>query len=67
VVEDFDGVDMAIAGLIEYARRFGNGAALKRLVYLTDHYGIPVPDHGTVETEFTEGSSPLDLHLVSQE
>ena len=25
-----------------------------------DHYGVPVPDHGTVEAEFTEGSSPLD-------
>ena len=46
--------------LIEYARQVGNGAALKRLVYLMDHYGIPVPDRGTVDAEFTEGSSPLD-------
>jgi len=46
--------------LIEYARRIGNGAALKRLVYLMDHYGVPVPDRESVEAEFTEGSSPLD-------
>ena len=46
--------------LIEYVRRIGNGAALKRLVYLMDHYEIPVPDRESVEAEFTEGSSPLD-------
>jgi len=46
--------------LIEYARQIGNGAALKRLVYLMDHYGVPVPDRESVEAEFTEGSSPLD-------
>jgi len=46
--------------LIEYARRIGNGAALKRLVYLMDHYGILVPDRAIVEAELTKGSSPLD-------
>ena len=46
--------------LIEYARRIGNGAALKRLVYLMDHYEIPVPNRETVDAEFTGGSSPLD-------
>ena len=46
--------------LIEYARQIGNGAALKRLVYLMDHYRVPIPDRGTVEAGFTEGTSPLD-------
>lgn len=46
--------------LLEHARRIGNGAGIKRLVYLMDHYGVSVPDRGTVENEFTAGSSPLD-------
>lgn len=46
--------------LIEYARRIGNGAALKRLVYLMDHYEVPVPERNAVEADFTTGSSPLD-------
>ena len=46
--------------VIAYARRIGNGAALKRLVYLMDHYDVPVPDRETVEAEFTAGTSPLD-------
>jgi predicted transcriptional regulator of viral defense system len=46
--------------LLEYARRIGNGAGLKRLVYLMDQYDVPVPDRESVETSFTKGSSPLD-------
>jgi len=46
--------------LLEYARRIGNGAGIKRLVYLMDHYGVPVPDRETVGDDFTEGTSPLD-------
>ena len=46
--------------LLEYATRIGNGAALKRLVYLMDHYGIPVLDREAVTAHFTAGTSPLD-------
>jgi predicted transcriptional regulator of viral defense system len=46
--------------LLEYARKIGNGAALKRLVYLMDHYGVSVPDRKAVTAGFTSGSSPLD-------
>lgn len=46
--------------LLEYARRIGNGAAIKRLVYLMDHYDVAVPDRETVEDAFTKGTSPLD-------
>lgn len=48
------------ATLIEYAHRIDNGAALKRLVYLLDHYGIHVPDREAVEAAFTSGTSQLD-------
>lgn len=56
--EGTDGYDPAT--LIEYAQRIGNGAALKRLVYLMDHYEVPVPDRELVEDAFTTGTSPLD-------
>lgn len=53
-----DGYDPEV--LMEYARRIGNGAAIKRLVYLMDHYEIPVPDRERIEAAFTQGTSPLD-------
>lgn len=58
VREGPDGYDPG--ALIEHARRIGNGAALKRLIYLMDQYRVPVPDREAVEDEFTEGTSPLD-------
>ena len=53
-----DGYDPDV--LLEYARRIGNGAAIKRLVYLMDHYGVTVPDREGLEAGFTQGTSPLD-------
>jgi predicted transcriptional regulator of viral defense system len=58
IKEGTDGYDPAT--LIKYAQRIGNGAAIKRLVYLMDHYGIHVPDREAVEAAFTAGASPLD-------
>jgi predicted transcriptional regulator of viral defense system len=46
--------------VIEYARRIENGAAVKRLVYLMDHYDVVVPDREAVVDGFTKGISPLD-------
>lgn len=46
--------------LIEHALRMENGAALKRLVYLMDHYGVTVPEREEVTAKFTSGASPLD-------
>lgn len=46
--------------VLEYARRVGNGAAVKRLVYLMDYYDVPVPDREGVVEAFTEGVSKLD-------
>ena len=52
--------------LIEYARRIGNGAALKRLVYLMDYYGIPVPGRKSAEAEFTEGRLRAGLSAIHE-
>jgi predicted transcriptional regulator of viral defense system len=46
--------------MLEHARRVGNGAAVKRLVYLMDHYDVPVPNRESVVDEFTTGVSQLD-------
>lgn len=46
--------------VMEHARRVGNGAAVKRLVYLMDYYDVPVPNREGVVGEFTSGVSPLD-------
>lgn len=46
--------------VLSHARRIGNGAAIKRLVYLMDYYDVPVPNREAVEERFTKGTSPLD-------
>lgn len=53
-----DGYDPEM--LVDHARRIGNGAAVKRLVYLMDHYDVPVPERESEVNAFTTGTSPLD-------
>jgi predicted transcriptional regulator of viral defense system len=53
-----EGYDPAV--LLNDAQRIGNGAALKRLVYLMDQYDISIPNRETVVDQFTTGTSPLD-------
>lgn len=48
------------ATLLDNAQQIGNGAAIKRLVYLMDHYEISIPNRETVVDGFTSGTSPLD-------
>lgn len=44
----------------EYLDRLGNGAAIKRLVYLADHLGIDLPGRASLVASFTSGYSLLD-------
>ncbi len=44
----------------EYLRRLDNGAATKRIVYLTDELGIDLPTRETLVESFTSGYSLLD-------
>jgi predicted transcriptional regulator of viral defense system len=46
--------------LSEFLVRQGNGAAVKRVVYLADIYGIELPRGDELEEEFTKGYSKLD-------
>jgi predicted transcriptional regulator of viral defense system len=46
--------------LSEFLVRQGNGAAVKRVVYLADIYGIELPGREELEAEFTKGYSKLD-------
>jgi predicted transcriptional regulator of viral defense system len=46
--------------LSEFLVRQGNGAAVKRVVYLADIYGIELPGREELEGEFTKGYSKLD-------
>ena len=46
--------------LSEFLVRQGNGAAVKRVVYLADLYGIELPRKKELEEEFTKGYSKLD-------
>ena len=46
--------------LSEFLVRQGNGAAVKRVVYLADLYGIELPQRKELEEEFTKGYSKLD-------
>jgi predicted transcriptional regulator of viral defense system len=43
-----------------YLQRLGNGAAMKRIVYLADHLDIELPDRAALVESFTAGYSPLD-------
>lgn len=45
---------------VDYLLRIGNGAAVKRIVYLADLLEIELPDRERVEEAFTTGYSPLD-------
>lgn len=53
-----DGYDPAT--VLDNARKIENGAAIKRLVYLMDHYEVSIPQRETVVDQFTSGASPLD-------
>lgn len=46
--------------LVEFLERQGNGAAIKRLVFLTDALRIDLPDRRWLEDKFTTGYSQLD-------
>lgn len=46
--------------LFEFLLRQGNGAAVKRVVYLADLYGIELSRREELEGEFTKGYSKLD-------
>jgi len=46
--------------LSEFLLRQGNGAAVKRVVYLADIYGIELSRREELEEEFTKGYSKLD-------
>jgi predicted transcriptional regulator of viral defense system len=46
--------------VVEYLRRVGNGAATKRIVYLTDQLDIDLPEYGDLVENFTTGYPLLD-------
>ena len=46
--------------VVEYLRRVGNGAATKRIVYLTDQLDIELPQYSALTEEFTTGYPLLD-------
>lgn len=46
--------------VVEYLQRVGNGAATKRIVYLTDHLGIDLPNRAELVEDFTTGYPLLD-------
>lgn len=46
--------------LVEFLERQGNGAAIKRLVFLADTLRIDLPDRRWLESQFTTGYSKLD-------
>jgi len=46
--------------VVEYLRRVGNGAAMKRIVYLADQLGIDLPEHQNLVENFTTGYPLLD-------
>lgn len=46
--------------VVEYLRRLGNGAATKRIVYLTDRLNIELPDRHALVEDFTTGYPLLD-------
>ena len=53
-----DSVDYAT--LVDHLLRMGNGAAVKRIVYLADLHGIELPRRTDLEDAFTTGYSKLD-------
>ena len=53
-----DSVDYAT--LVDDLLRMGNGAAVKRIVYLADLHGIELPRRANLEKAFTTGYSKLD-------
>jgi predicted transcriptional regulator of viral defense system len=52
--------DVDYESLVEYLLRMGNGAAIKRFVYLADCFDITLPRRGELEAAFTTGYSKLD-------
>lgn len=48
------------ATLADYLIQMGNGAAIKRIVYLADFYDIDLDNRALLEDEFTTGYSKLD-------
>jgi predicted transcriptional regulator of viral defense system len=52
--------DVDHESLVEYLLRMGNGAAIKRFVYLADCFDITLPRRGELEAAFTTGYSKLD-------
>jgi predicted transcriptional regulator of viral defense system len=52
--------DLDTETLADYLAKIGNGAAIKRIVYLADLYGISLEKREILEDAFTEGYSKLD-------
>jgi len=52
--------DLDTETLADYLVKIGNGAAIKRIVYLADIYGIGLENGEILEEEFTTGYSKLD-------
>jgi len=52
--------ELDTAKLGTYLMRMGNGAAVKRVVYLADFYDIELENRSELEDEFTTGYSKLD-------
>lgn len=46
--------------VVEYVLRMENGAAIKRIVYLSDLFDIELPRRNELKSEFTKGYSKLD-------
>lgn len=52
--------DLDLELLIDYLLQLGNGAAVKRIVYLADVLDIKIPRRNELEDAFTKGYSKLD-------
>ncbi|QLH78483.1 type IV toxin-antitoxin system AbiEi family antitoxin domain-containing protein [Halosimplex rubrum] len=52
--------DLDTERLVDYVLRLGNGAAVKRIVYLADTLGVELPQRDELEAGFTSGYSKLD-------
>ena len=57
-LKNADGLDTEL--LAEYLIEMGNGAAVKRIVYLADLYDINLENREMLEDAFTKGYSKLD-------